>query len=202
MRRAIFGGTFDPVHLGHLLLAEACREQLSLDEVLFLPAAVSPLKQTDPPSAGKDRLEMLKLAIAGQSHFRVDDRELNRGGVSYTVDTLEELRREFPDDELFLPLGSDALASFPHWHRPDDVGRLATIVPINRSGAQLAGLTELEPILGSAAVELMQRNWIQMPEIDLSSTDIRQRVRSGKSIRFRTPRAVEQYIVEHKLYRS
>lgn len=197
MRLGIYGGTFDPVHFAHLLLAEQCREQLALDAVWFIPAAVPPHKQDRSISSAKDRLAMLKLAIAGHPEFVVSDREIARGGTSYTVDTLRELRAEDPSRELFLLIGADSLADLTMWHEPDQILELATVVAVNR-GRQRTDATPLQQQLGAAS-SIVE---VTMPAVDLASTDLRERVAAGKSIRYMTPRAVEQYIAAHRLYRE
>ena len=194
MRFGIYGGTFDPVHYGHLLAAEQCREQCRLDQVWFIPAASPPHKQDLTITAGERRAEMLELAVAGMPQFAVNRTELKRQGPSYTVDTLAELRDEDPDRELFLLIGADSVDEFPTWREPRRIADLATLVVINR-GRTAPDLTRLSECCASREPIV-----VQMPGIDLSATDIRQRVRSAQSIRFMTPRAVEVYIHEHRLY--
>jgi nicotinate-nucleotide adenylyltransferase len=199
MRLGIFGGTFDPVHWGHLVMADQCREQCGLDQVWFLPAGLPPHKTGAAISSGKERAEMLEFAVAGQAEFLVNRMEFSRPGKSYTVDTLGELHARHPDDELFFLIGGDSLHDLPSWREPDKVVELATVVAVNRGDRPLPDEKELTAHLGpgiAARVKL-----VTMPGMDLSSTDIRQRVREGKSIRFMVPRAVEAYIAEHKLYR-
>ena len=134
MRLGIFGGTFDPVHYGHLLVAESCREQLRLDEVWFLPAAVPPHKQQRELTPGSQRIEMLELAIGGHAAFRVCRYEIDRGGVSYTVDTLAHFRQEHADAEMFFLLGADSLRDLPGWREPVRLCELATPVVVGRVG--------------------------------------------------------------------
>ena len=202
MRRAVFGGTFDPIHLGHLLLAEACREQARLDQVWFMPAALSPHKVAlRAPASAHDRAEMVRLAIGGHTPFQVSELELEREGLSYTVDTLETLRREYPQDEWFLLLGGDALADFPRWRAPARICELATPLVVSRPGATPPDLQLLAPFLPAAATTPPRESLlVNMPQVDISSTDIRDRVAQGHSIRFRVPRAVEAYIQAHGLY--
>jgi nicotinate-nucleotide adenylyltransferase len=198
MRLGIFGGTFDPVHYGHLLAAEQCREQCRLDEVWFVPAAVPPHKTGVEISPGKARAEMLELAVAGLPQFRVSRMELERGGPSYTVDTLAALRQVDPSRELFLILGADSLGDFATWREPRRIAELATILAVNR------GL--VTPDVGAAAQHLGREfqarvQVVEMPAVDLASTDIRRRVREGLSIQFMAPRPVELYLRQHDLYR-
>jgi nicotinate-nucleotide adenylyltransferase len=198
MRLGIFGGTFDPVHYGHLLLAESCRETLSLDEVWFLPAARSPHKPRAVMADDRDRLAMVELAIAGHPAFRASPLELDRGGASYTVDTLQQLREEDARRELFLLVGADSLIDFPTWRSPERILELATVVAVNR-GRSTVETGPLVRALGNAA--LARIRLIDMPGIDISATDIRERVAAGRSIRYLTPRSVEAYIHQHALYR-
>ena len=200
MRIGIFGGSFDPVHLGHLLIAETALETLSLDQIRWIPADTSPLKPGGPVASGADRLQMLRLAIAGAQRHTVDDRELRRGQVSYTVDTLRELRDAFPEASLFLILGGDSLASWPRWHAPDRIHRLATLAVVRRGGEPPIDFSPLEGIATPGQIDAAKRHVIPMPLIELSSSDLRDRIASGRGIRFRTPRAVEAYIAERQLY--
>ncbi len=134
MLLGLFGGSFDPVHYGHLLLAECCREQLSLDQVWFMPAATPPHKQDAKLSEGAKRVDMLRLATGGEPAFVVSTMELERGGVSYTVDTLAAMHSQMPDSELFLLLGSDSLADLPTWRGPERICELAIPVAVRRAG--------------------------------------------------------------------
>ena len=133
-RIGLLGGSFDPIHIGHLLIAEQCREQLALDEVRFLPAAISPLKLDQPGLDAKHRLEMVGLAISGNAHFSLDDREQRRGGPSFTVDTLRELVQEMPTADFVWILGSDSLADLDRWREPDQICQLAFVVVVARGG--------------------------------------------------------------------
>jgi nicotinate-nucleotide adenylyltransferase len=194
MRLGIYGGTFDPVHYGHLLAAEQSRERCALDEVWFVPAAVPPHKRGESITPGRQRTEMLELAVAGMPQFRVSRMELERTGPSYTVDTLIELKRDDPSRELFLILGADSVSDFPTWYEPRRIAELATLVVVNR------GLTPPELGCLSDLTGPHRPIVVSMPAVDLSATDIRERVRAGRSIRFMTPRAVEAYIQQHRLY--
>jgi nicotinate-nucleotide adenylyltransferase len=200
MRLGLFGGTFDPVHLGHLLLAERCREECRLDQVWFLPAGTPPHKATESITAGTQRAEMLEFAIAGHPQFSVNRMELAREGRSFTVDTLRQLHEEDPTRELFFLIGADSLADLPMWRDPPGIAELATIVAVNRGDRPWPDLEALRKQLGDAVFGRIQL--VTMPGIDLSATDIRRRVRDGKSIRFMTPRACEVYIEQQKLYRA
>jgi nicotinate-nucleotide adenylyltransferase len=202
MRLGLFGGSFDPVHYGHLLLAECCREQCKLDEVWFLPAAMPPHKQARELTPAAQRIEMLELAIGGQASFKVCCAEIERGGVSYTVDTLSALAREDAARELFFLLGADSLDDLPNWREPDRICQLATLVVVGRPGAPRLNFEVLAPLVSAARLEEIRRHHVEMPPMGLSSREIRGRVASGSSIRFRTPRAVEKYVETHQLYRQ
>lgn len=201
MRLGIFGGSFDPIHNGHLLLAECCLEQCRLDAVWFLPAAVPPHKQDQQLTAAKQRIEMLELAIADHPAFSVCRYEIDCGGVNYTVETLTHLKEEDPTRELFFLLGADMLADLPHWRNAPRVCELAVPVAVCRPGAEPVDFSCLGGIAGPERVELIRRHQVEMPEMGISSTDLRKRVASGQSIRYRVPRAVEMYIQSHGLYR-
>jgi nicotinate-nucleotide adenylyltransferase len=209
MRLGIFGGTFDPVHYGHLLLAESCREQLGLESVWFLPAAVPPHKQDRELTPGTQRCEMLELAIGGHPTLVVSAYEIERGGVNYTVDTLAHLKHQDASRELFFLMGADSLRDLPLWKEPARICQLATPVAVGRSGGGSAGaaqepldLTPLDRLLPAERLQAIRSHAVHMPRIDLSSSDIRRRVAAGQSIRYRTPRAVEEYIETHRLYRG
>jgi len=197
MRLGIYGGTFDPVHYAHLLVAEQCREQCRLDEVWFIPAAAPPHKNAQSISPGEVRADMLEIAIAGHPQFRVDRRELERSGLSYTVETLVEIRAEDSMRELFLLLGADSVADFGTWREPERILELATLMAVNR-GRHPPDLHGFEQRFGAAARERILQ--VEMPAIDLAATDLRERVRTGRSIRFMTPRGVEACIAQHALY--
>ena len=198
MRLGIFGGTFDPVHYGHLILAEQCREQCRLDEVWFVPAAQPPHKLNSTITSAKDRCEMIGFAIAGHPAFRLSPIELERAGPSYTVMTLEQLRMEDASRELFLLIGADSLHDLPGWREPSRILELATVVAVNRGDRPLPDRTQLTSVLGPLADSRIMT--ISMPAVDLSSTDIRSRISAGHSIRYLVPRAVEAYIRSQGLF--
>jgi nicotinate-nucleotide adenylyltransferase len=193
MKIGIFGGAFDPVHNGHLLLAEQCREQCELDEVWFVPTRVPPHKP-DTLSPGRLRVEMLELATAGIPEFLVKRIELDRDEVSWTVDTLRGIRETNPDDELFLLIGADSLNDLRTWREPEAIADLATIVAVNRGG-----IVESKTDAVDASIRDRVRH-VTMTGVALSATEIRDRVRTGHSIRFLVPRAVEQLVRERNLY--
>ena len=200
LRVGVFGGTFDPVHLGHLIVAEQCREQAKLDLVLFIPAARPPHKLDQPLTSFLHRREMLSLAVAGQPAFRVDDLEKDRQGPSYTVDTLEELQRRQPGSELFLIVGADCLPDLPSWHQPARIVDLACLLIVARPGWTVWPIERLRAALGIPG--MLRYEVVNVPQIEIASRDLRRRVAAGQSIRYLVPRAVECYIEEHRLYGS
>lgn len=200
MRLGILGGSFDPVHYGHLLLAECCREACRLDDVWFVPAATPPHKQSRPLTPARQRLEMLELATSSHSAFRVCDLELQRRGLSYTVDTLQEIRASEPQAELFLLLGADSLHDLPMWRDPQRICQLATPIAVGRPGHPPPRYDALATVVSAEQLQAMRSQQVEMPLIDLSSSDIRRRVAAGQSIRYRTPAAVEQLIYSQRLY--
>lgn len=192
MRIGVFGGTFDPPHIGHLLVANDAREALELDRLIFVPANAQPFKVDTPPVAsGQDRLEMVRLAVAGDANYVVDDAEINRKGLSFTVDTLEHLSERNPAARLFLLIGEDVLAGFEKWRSPARIRELATLVAVSRGG--LAG-SPADPAT-SAVLRVSTRR------VDVSSTEIRERRRAGKSIKGFVPESVERFIDVRGLYR-
>ncbi|MES2788195.1 MAG: nicotinate-nucleotide adenylyltransferase [Planctomycetota bacterium] len=198
MRIGIYGGTFDPVHLGHLLLAETCREQCRLDRVIFIPAGVPPHKQGRELTAGPLRANMLEFALAGCPEFSVDRSEIKRSGPSYTVETLRNLQQNYPTDELFFLMGADSLVEFPQWKEPREIATLAGLIVVNRGTQAPPELESLIPELGAEAVARIQL--VTMPGIEISASDLRRRSQQGYSLRYLTPRAVERFIIEHKVY--
>ena len=188
MATGLLGGSFDPVHLGHLIAADRAAEALALERVLFVPCARQPLKAAGPVASGAHRQAMLELAIAGHPGFAVDPLELTRPGPSYTVDTLRALRERCPGERLVLLLGADAAADLPRWRALADVVRLAEVAALTRPGA---------PAVASGLV----RHVVAMPAIGISASEIRARCLAGKSIRYLVPDAVAEYIEANGLYR-
>lgn len=182
-------------------MAECCRQQCRLDAVGFLPADVPPHKQDRELTPAAQRIEMLELAIAGNAAFSVCRYETDRGGVSYTVDTLTHFRELDPDRELFFLLGADMLLDLPHWRNAAKVCELALPIVVRRPGAGPIDFECLHGIASPERIELIRRSQVEMPEIGISGTELRQRVSLGESIRYRVPRAVEMYIETHGLYR-
>jgi nicotinate-nucleotide adenylyltransferase len=201
MRLGLFGGTFDPVHYGHLLFAESAREQLALDEVWFLPAVAPPHKRRKGLTPVELRLELIELAIGGHERLRASRFEIERQLV-YSADTVAALAAEHADWELFFLLGTDALADLPRWRNAEALCRLAVPAVAARAGHPKADLALLAGVAPPDRRELFARHAVEMPAIDLTSSEIRRRVAVGRSIRYRTPRAVEKAIESKGLYRT
>ncbi|MCI0460779.1 MAG: nicotinate-nucleotide adenylyltransferase [Gemmataceae bacterium] len=201
MRIGVFGGTFDPVHLGHLILAEQCREQGRLDQVWFVPAASPPHKQDQSLTSFAQRVEMLALALAGQPAFLINELERNRPGPSYTVHTLEEIRSSHPDAELFLPIGSDTLHDLHTWYQPARILEMATLLVTHRPGWDPVPAERLREALHLPPEAPVRLQLVESPLIDIASRELRRRAAEGRSLRYLVPRAVEAYIHDKRLYR-
>ena len=199
LRLGILGGTFDPVHRGHLVLAGAARDELGLERVLFVPAGQPWRKAERPITSGEHRLAMLRLALEGEGAFEIATLELEREGPSYAADTLEALRRDRPNHELFFILGEDALVDLPNWVRPGCILELATLTVAKRAGTDRKEVEEAARRLPGLLDRVV---WLKMPLVEVSATEIRDRVRRGLPIGDLVPRVVEAYIREHGLYRA
>jgi nicotinate-nucleotide adenylyltransferase len=197
MRLGIFGGSFDPVHLGHLAVAQACGQQASLDEVWFTPVAVQPLKHAGPLASDERRLEMLRLATKDEPRWRVCTLEIDRGGLSYSVDTLREIHQQLPEATLFFLVGADTLRDVARWKEPEELFRLATPLVVRRPGDDEPNLAALAPLCPAEHSPL----FVNMPAIDASSSEIRRRIAAAKSIDDLVPPPVAEYIAAHGLYR-
>lgn len=188
-RIGLFGGSFDPVHLGHLLVAQAAREELDLVRLFFIPAAQSPFKPDVQPSPAPERLRLLRLALAGQTWCEIDDQELRRGGLSYTIDTLRDYARRFPDAQRFYLVGADHLPQLPQWRAADELARLAEFVVIPRPGQ-----TEVPfpaPFRG---------RWLNGFPLGVSASQIRARAKAGLPIVHLVPGPVAEAIRNNRLY--
>lgn len=197
MRLGLFGGTFDPIHVGHLILAELCREACGLDQVWFVVAGEPPHKPRG-RTALSDRLEMTRIAIAGHPAFAVSELEAHRPGPHYSVETLDAVRRQRPDDTLFFLIGADSLADLPFWREPERIVRMASLVVVNRPGGEASGFPSSFELPPDAQPVLA----VTIPPIGIASTELRQRVAAGRSIRYQVPRGVEAYIEAQGLYRG
>ena len=184
-RVALYGGTFDPIHCAHLILAREALEKLSLDDIIFIPAAASPHKLAMPCSDAAVRLEMVTAAIAGEPGFSVDDCEIRRPPPSYTIDTVEQIRARQPDAQLFYLIGEDNVRALHTWHRFDELKARVEFVVLDRTGLE-----------SQHSYRTIQRH------IDVSATEIRNRVATGQSIRYLVPSVVEELIRRYQLYRE
>jgi nicotinate-nucleotide adenylyltransferase len=184
----LLGGSFDPIHHGHLIAAERAAEVLGLAQVLFVPCARQPLKRRGPVAAPGDRAAMLELAVAGHPVFALDAEELERPGPSFTIDTLRALTQRCPGERFVLLLGADAAADLPRWKNADEVARLAEVAVLTRPGAP-------------EVVSPLIRHVVATPAVEISASDIRARCLAGKSIRYLVPDPVADYIAAQGLYR-
>ncbi len=198
MRLGLMGGTFDPIHWGHLILAEQAREQFELEKVLFVTAAQPPHKLGEQVTDARHRLEMTRLAVEGNEYFECSTMEIDRPGPSYTIDTIRQLLEVYgPGTEVFLLLGTDEGRDLMKWREPYEIRKLARIVVANRPGVADSEVFDALPEdIAKGIVPLA------MPGVDISSTDLRERVRQGRSIRYLVPGQVEDYIRQEGLYRS
>ena len=198
MKIGILGATFDPIHLGHIAIAAEAVRSLGLAEVLFIPAGQPQLKSNISVTPAKHRIEMVRLAIAGIAAYKISEIEVKRAGASFTVDTLAELRREYAgDDEIYFLLGWDSLEKFPQWREPSRVIEMCIIAVVPRPGWPRPNLKTLEKALPGISRRLV---FLEGPQIDISSTAIRQLVSEGKEIGNLVPAPVAEYIRKHNLY--
>ena len=188
-RLGLFGGSFDPVHLGHLLVAQAALEELGLDRLYFIPAAQSPFKPESQPASAEARLQLLRLALAGNAQCEIDDQEIRRGGTSYTVDTVRDYARRFPQAELFYLLGADNVAKLPLWRAADELAQLEEFVVIPRPG----------DVDQPFPAPFRGRQLAGFP-LGVSSSQIRARVKAGRPIDPLVPSAVAEAIRNNRLY--
>jgi nicotinate-nucleotide adenylyltransferase len=189
MKLGLYGGSFDPVHLGHLLVAQAACEEFGLDRLCFIPAAQSPFKPGSEPAPGKARLQMLRLALAGQSHYEVDAQEVTRGGVSYTIDTVRDYRRRFPDARRYWLIGADHVAKLPLWRDAEELAASVEFLVIPRPG---------EPAVPFPAP--FRGEMLKGFPLGVSSSQIRARVKSGLPVDLLVGSAVAEAIRGNKLY--
>lgn len=192
-RLGILGGTFDPIHSGHLILAEQLKEELKLQKVIFIPSANPPHKENYFVSSAKDRLKMVKIAIRDNPDFLISDIELKREGKSYTIDTLTQLKKLYKDYGLFFLLGSDAIDELPTWKEPDKIFQKVKVVVALRPG-----FNRIDPENRFVRRSLV----VPINGLNISSTQIREKIRIGKSIRYLVPPGVEKFIRSKRLYRS
>ena len=196
-RIGIMGGTFDPLHNGHLACATAAQETLDLDEVLFIPCGVPSFKQETVSASAEDRLAMTRLGVAGHPAFSVDDLEIERAGTTYTVDTLHELHERYPEAELVFIMGADAARTLPIWYSADELGRLAQFAVVARDGESLSAADQRK--LADAGFTIIMLADVQTG--DVSSHEIRSLAKRGEPFGTLVPEAIERYIIENELYR-
>lgn len=199
LRAGLFGGTFDPIHIGHLILLEEARYELGLDIVLLLPAADPPHKQGNPISPVADRIRMCELATLDADDIRISRIDVDRPGPHYSVDTVQLLQQELGSEaEIFFLIGMDSLRDLPTWHEPQRLLDRTTVVALSRAGVEIhwATLEQALPLIREQVIV------VDMPELEISGTDIRARVRAGRPIRYQVPRIVESYIYARGLYRG
>jgi nicotinate-nucleotide adenylyltransferase len=189
MRIGLFGGSFDPVHLGHLLVAQAAWEELGLERLYFIPAAQSPFKPGRTPTAAAERLRLLRLALAGRSHYELDEQETRRGGISYTIDTVRDYRKRFPGAELFALIGADSVAGLPQWREAGELAKLVEFVAVPRPG-------EGAPAFASPFRGRVLKGF----PLAVSASQIRERVKAGMAIDHLVPQAVAEAIGNYRLY--
>ena len=194
----VLGGTFDPIHHGHIIVAEETRARLNLAEVILVPAGQPWLKEASPILAAEHRVQMIRLVIADKPYFRLSTMEIDRAGPSYTVDTITELQAQLgAGDELFFILGWDNLAQFPQWREPSRLIKMCRLVAVPRPGYPLPDLNSLEAAIPGLSQRLIV---LEKPEIDIDATEIRKRVAQGLSIRHLVPEPVAEYIKQNGLY--
>jgi len=202
VRAGILGGSFDPVHNGHLHIARACVTRLALDRLLFMPARIPPHKMGRAMTDAGHRLAMIRLAIADEPRLEVSTLELDREGTTYTVDTIHALLdRDDAPDELFFIVGADQALELPTWRTIDELARLCTLVPVPRAGISLDRLDDLAGRLPDDVLARLKAAALEVPPVDISSTRIRDLVRARQPIDTLVPPDVARYIAEHELYR-
>jgi len=197
----IFGGSFDPPHLGHLGIAEEARARFHLDRVIFVPAGQPPHKRSGTAAGRFERFEMVRLAVAGNPHFETSDIEMRRHGPSYTIDTLGAFRKLYPRARIFFIAGADSLVELPKWHRARELVRRFDFLIVKRPGSKPAYRAVLEKAFGKRQALKLEAHFIHAGPYNISATEIRNRIAAGESIRYLVPQAVERYILKKGLYR-
>ncbi|HWL93811.1 MAG TPA: nicotinate-nucleotide adenylyltransferase [Phycisphaerae bacterium] len=203
MRIGLYGGSFDPIHFGHLISARSVAEQLSLEKIVLIPCGQPPHKRDRVLTDARHRLELLRLAVEGDPLFEVDDREVRQPGPSYTIQSVDAYREQFGDvAELFWIIGADSLPELPTWHRVGELVERVQIVTAVRPGFAAPPADLLKKAVGSESAEQLLKHCLHTPEIDISASDLRRRIHSGRSIRYLVPESARSYIDLHNLYRA
>jgi nicotinate-nucleotide adenylyltransferase len=201
MKIGIFGGTFNPIHAAHLVVAQDAMEALRLASIMFIPSATPPHKSPESLAPAPHRLRMIRAAIRSDARFSVSDIEIKRGGKSYSVDSLRELRRRHPRVEWFFIIGSDSFKELHSWREIETLARLCQFVVVARPNFEMETMTARRVGLDAATFKRVSRHQIRAHLVEISSTELRARVRAGKSIRYLVPDAVARHIEKHSLYR-
>ena len=200
MKVGIMGGTFDPVHIGHLVIADEVRQGLGLDEVLFIPTGLPWMKEGRALAEGRHRLTMVRMAVASNPHFRVSSVEVDHPGPTYTVDTLTKLQKETTERwQCYFILGTDSFCSFSQWKEPKRILELCTLVVVGRPGYPDSGSAQRDPTVFTKEDRVI---FFSVPRLEVSGSDIRRRIVLGRSIRYMVPEEVERYIYDNGLYRD
>ncbi len=200
---ALFGGTFDPIHLGHLIVADEAAKHLNAEKIIFIPAKQSPLKGFLPQANDKDRFEMISRATVDRNKFEVSDYELRKPAPSYTIDTVRKFQADHDSaTSLYWLIGADSIKDLEYWYRITDLIDICNITTMYRAGCKLPDFTPFEAIWGKIRVEKLQQNVIQTSLIDISSTKIRNRLATGLDATDMLHSAVAEYIREHNLYKA
>ena len=201
MKIGILGGTFNPVHLGHLIMAQTVAKKFKLEQILFIPCAVPYHKKNIRLADARHRLKMVRLAVARTPHFAGSDIDLKRGGPSYSIDTIQKLKKAYPPrTRFYFIIGSDSLWELPLWYRIKDLTRTCQFVTIARSKYPLTGLKKLAARIGPAGAQKIKKNFLKHPVVNISSTGIRARRKKKRPISQLVPHRVEKYIIKHRLY--
>ncbi len=202
-RIGIFGGTFNPIHMGHLIMADEVCKRHHLSKIIFMPAYIPPHKYVDDLAEAQHRYEMIKAAIGKKSKFEVSGLEIIREGKSYTIDTIQEILNHYGEDsEIFLIMGAESLNELELWKEIKKLSQLCHFVIVNRPGFKTEVSARLVEIIGSTCISDLERLRIEISPVDISSTNVRERVSDGVEIKGLVPESVEAYIKEHDLYSS
>jgi nicotinate-nucleotide adenylyltransferase len=201
-RIGVFGGSFNPVHIGHLITAQDALEFLDLSKVLFVPCNQPPHKDPGQFASAAHRVAMLEKAVADNPRFEICDLEIKRGGTNYSIDTIKQLKKSYPADELYFIIGSDTLPELHQWHEINELLQLCRFVTFSRPGFETKSLGKKSLKLGAAAAHALLKNVVTMHRNAIASSDIRHRVAEDMLISYLVPPAVEKHIIEHNLYKT